>query len=141
MQKSFGDMPVALIGPSMSKFVDSAGDVKIYVTGVDAQELSSKLLIYTKTQGWEEVKNFEITPTTFSSLLVLPSAGTKDKPTVFIFGGLEKNQETGMFTKKSNIVSTFKPDFDDLTCTTMSVKDECGDYFFDNQSLELVQGP
>jgi hypothetical protein len=36
MQRSFGDMPVALIGPSMSKFVDSAGDFRIYVTGVDA---------------------------------------------------------------------------------------------------------
>lgn len=91
MQKSFGDMPNALIGLSMSKFVDSAGEVKIYVTGVDAKELSSKLLIYTKTEGWEEVKNFEITPVTFSSLLVLPSLETKDKPTVYIFGGLERD--------------------------------------------------
>jgi hypothetical protein len=43
-----------------------------------------------------------------------------------------------MFTKKSNIVSTLKPDFDDFTCTTISLNNDSRDYFFDNQSLELM---
>ena len=100
--------------------------------------MSSKLLIYTKTEGWEEVKNFEITPVTFSSLLVLPSAEAIDKPSVYIFGGLERDPKTAMFTKMSNIVYTFTPHIYDLTCNTFRTKIECGDYFFDNQSLELV---
>ena len=100
--------------------------------------MSSKLLIYTKTEGWEEVKNFEITPVIFSSLLVLPSAEAIDKPSVYIFGGLERDPKTAMFTKMSNIVYTFTPHIDDLTCNTFTKKIECGDYFFDNQSLELV---
>lgn len=31
-------LPMALIGPSMYHFIDPKGEVKIYVTGVDAQE-------------------------------------------------------------------------------------------------------
>jgi hypothetical protein len=31
-------LPMALIGPSMSHFIDPKGEIKIYVTGIDAEE-------------------------------------------------------------------------------------------------------
>jgi hypothetical protein len=37
--KKFSEpLPMALIGPSMSHFIDPNGVIKIYVTGIDAQE-------------------------------------------------------------------------------------------------------
>jgi hypothetical protein len=37
--KKFSEpMPMPLVGPSMSHFIDPKGEIKIYVTGIDAQE-------------------------------------------------------------------------------------------------------
>lgn len=69
-------LPMTLIGPSMFHFIDPKGEVKIYVTGIDSQELDhSIVLVFTNENGWDTIPNLVFTPVAFSGLLVTQQRG------------------------------------------------------------------